>query len=82
MGRKKKFILEFKLQCVLEFLEDSQSERTISKKYNINQKLVNDWIRIYRYNGLNGLLPKKYTSYDSNFKLKVIKTIEKENLSI
>lgn len=79
MGRKEKFTLEFKYQCVLEVLESSQSERTVSNKYNINQKLVNDWVRIYRY---NGLLPKKYTSYDSNFKLKVIQTIEEENLTL
>ena len=78
MGRKEKF----KLQCVLEVLEASQSERKVSKKYNIDQKSVNDWVRIYQYNGINGLLPKKYINYDSNFNLKVIKTIKEENLSL
>lgn len=75
MIRKVKYILDFKLHCVLKVIEGCHSENSVASYYSIDHKSVNDWVRIYRYNGLEGLKPKKYTNYDPVFKLRVINTI-------
>jgi transposase len=82
MGRKVKYTLDFKLHCVLKVIENGHSENSVASYYSIDHKSLNDWVRNYLYNGLEGLKPKKYTNYDPAFKLKVIKTIKAENLSL
>lgn len=52
MTRQLKHSFEFKLRCVLEVVEEFKSENSVSKRYKINHKLVNDWVRIYRYSGI------------------------------
>lgn len=82
MERKVKYTLDFKLHCVLKVLEDGYSGNSVARNYSVDQKSVNSWVRIYQHSGLNGLKPKKNTTYEPDFKLKVIKTIEEENLSL
>jgi transposase len=82
MTRKVKYGVAFKLRCVKEVLEKHRTIRSISKNENIHISLLKKWISDYRNLGITGLEPKKNQTYCVEFKLKVIKTITSQYLSL
>lgn len=48
----------------------------------LNESNIRKWVSVYKSDGKTGLLPKKNQAYSINFKLKVLKAIEKEFLSL
>ena len=83
MERKVKYNLAFKLQCVKEVLEDYRSVSSISSREGFSESLLRKWISEYQSKGIDGLIPKhKNKKYSQSFKYNVLKTIERENLSL
>ena len=82
MERKVKYDYTFKLECVELVVKKHYSNEYVSKLKNINESNVRKWVGFYRAFGKEGLLPRKNNKYSIAFKLKVLKSIEKESLSL
>ena len=82
MERKVKYDYAFKLECVELVLKKHYSDGYVSKLKQISRWSVRKWVSFYKVYGEVGLLPKKNQSYSVEFKLKVLKTIEKKSLSL
>ena len=82
MERKVKYDYAFKLECVELVLKKHYSDRYVSKLKQIPRWNVRKWVIFYKTYGEIGLLPRMNQSYSTEFKLKVVKAIEKESLSL
>jgi transposase len=83
MARKVKYDLAFKLKCVLEVLENYTTANILSSRKGFDESSLRKWILDYQTKGIDGLTPKSTNNkYSQSFKYKVIRTIERENLSI
>ena len=82
MGRKVKYDYAFKLECVELVLKQHYSALNVAKLKGLNKSNIRKWVSFYKAYGEVGLLPRINQSYSSDFKLKVLKNIEKESLSL
>ena len=82
MERKVKYDYAFKLECVELVLKKHYSDRFVSKLKEASRSNIRKWISFYKTYGEIGLLPRINQSYSIDFKLKVLKTLEKESLSL
>lgn len=83
MERKVKYNLTFKLKCVKEALENYTSVNSISSREGFSESLLREWLSDYQSKGIYGLIPKhKNNTYSQSFKYNVLKSIERENLSL
>lgn len=82
MGRKTKYTLEFKLRCVEEVLKHHRTIGSVAIANGFSESNLRKWIGFYNKYGANGLLPRKNQIYDVDFKLKVLRTIDKKFLSL
>ena len=82
MERKVKYDYIFKLECVELVLKKHYSSQYVSKLKGPNESNIRKWVSFYRTYGEAGLLPRINQSYSAIFKVKVLKTIEKESLSL
>ena len=82
MGRKVKYDYAFKLECVELVLKQHFTDGYVSKLKQIPRWNIRKWVSFYKAYGEIGLLPRKNQSYSVEFKLKVLKTLEKESLSL
>ncbi|MFV0229602.1 helix-turn-helix domain-containing protein [Empedobacter falsenii] len=82
MARKVKYDVAYKLRCVKEVLEKHHSVHSISHQEGISGSLLRKWIADYHNQGISGIEPKKNQTYSVEFKLKVIKSITKQFLSL
>jgi transposase len=83
MERKVKYDYAFKLRCVEEVLNKYCSVNSVAKANGFSHVELNKWIGFYIKYGKEGLMPRfKNQIYSVNFKLKVIKAIEKKSLSL
>lgn len=82
MGRKVTYDLAFKLKCVNLVVEHHYSCCSVSKKENIDESMIRRWVDSYHHYGLLGLEPRKNQSYSIDFKLKVLKEIEENHLTL
>ena len=82
MERKVKYDYTFKLECVELVLKKHYSEGYVSKLKQIPRWNIRKWVSFYKTYGDIGLLPRINQSYSAEFKLKVLKTLEKESLSL
>lgn len=58
---------------MVEMYESKQfSNREISRHLKMAHAVINSWLSIYKYHGLEGLLTPAYTSYPESFKLQVV----------
>lgn len=55
-----KYDLELKITIVNEYLSGTISYPYLAKKYRIRVSDIQDWVMIYKTNGIEGLKPKKY----------------------
>lgn len=63
--------------------EQYRSSKSLSTEYGITHSLFEDWFKIYEHQGAHGLLPRKGKRvFSPSFKLEVLKTISKENLTL
>ena len=82
MERKVKYDYAFKLECVKLVLEKYYSCNYVSNQKGLNESNIRKWIGFYKEYGAIGLLPRKNQSYSLGFKLKVLKAIDKDLLSL
>jgi len=82
MERKVKYDYAFKLECVKLVLEKHYSCNHVSKQKGPDESNIRKWVGFYRQYGSSGLLPRKNQSYSVSFKLKVLKAIDKDLLSL
>ena len=82
MERKVKYDYGFKLECIKLIIEQDHSCETVSKQKCVHETIIRKWLRFYNAYGQNGLLPRKNQHYSIDFKLKVLKAITDEHLSL
>lgn len=82
MERKVKYNYEFKLLCVEEVLNNHRSTESVSIEKDISQTNLRRWVGFFRKYGREGLVSRKNQNYSSDFKLKVMLTIDKKSLSL
>jgi transposase len=82
MERKVKYDYAFKLECVELVLKKHHSDGYVSKLKQIPRWNIRKWVSFYKVYGEVGLLPRINQSYSAEFKIKVLKTIEKKSLSL
>ena len=82
MERKVKYDYAFKLECVELVLKKHYSSQYVSKLKGLNESNIRKWVSFYKTYGEVGLLPRINQTYSAIFKIKVLKTIEKESLSL
>ena len=82
MERKVKYSYDFKLRCVNEVLKQHFSINSVAIKNGIDHKSVDLWISFYQKYGKFGLLPRKNKSYNVDFKIRVLKSIQEKSLSL
>jgi transposase len=82
MERKVKYDYAFKLECVELVLKKHYSIISVSKLKGLNKSDILKWVSFYKAYGKAGLLTGKNQIYTPEFKLKVLKTLEKESLSL
>jgi transposase len=82
MERKVKYDYAFKLECVKLIIEQSHSCESASAQKGVHESIIRKWLMFYNAYGLDGLLPRKNRDYSIDFKLKVLKTISEQNLSL
>ncbi|WP_277115549.1 transposase [Chryseobacterium sp.] len=81
MYRKEKFSVAFKLECINLYKKSHRSIESIATEKGFNESNLRKWIGFYSKYGISGLYPRKNRNYSLNFKIKVLKTIETENIS-
>jgi transposase len=82
MERKLKYDYAFKLACVELVLKKHYSKAFVSNLKGLNKSTIRKWVSFYQSYGKAGLLARKNNKYSIDFKLNVLKTIEKECLSL
>jgi transposase len=82
MSRKVKYSYELKLSCVKALIEDHQSIPYVCGHYGVSESLLDRWSFIYRQLGCKGLESKQYQLFSPAFKIKVLRAIEKQGLSL
>jgi len=74
MGRKSEIIPEIKIRAVEDYLSGKASVLEISESLSIYSGTVRTWLRVYKSEGVNGLIQKSTNnSYTSEFKLQAVK---------
>lgn len=81
MSRQVKYDVGFKLKAVHRVLSGKSSAGQIAASLEINLKMLRKWVKFYQTYGTSGLRPQ-HNRYSASFKLQVIETYHKENLSL
>lgn len=82
MGRKVKYDLPFKVNCVKLVLEKHHSVCFIANREYVDRRQLSRWLQDYMKYGVNGLIPKTNQTYSTLFKLKVVEFTLKNKLSL
>ncbi|MNX92662.1 Transposase [compost metagenome] len=82
MERKVKYSYEFKLECAELVVDKHYSYESVSIQKGTSESNIRKWVSFYREYGKIGLLPRKNQVYPIDFKLKVIKSIDTDLLSL
>ena len=82
MERKVKYDYTFKFECVELVIKEHYSFESVGNKKGVSKSNIKKWVRFYIQYGENGLVPRKNRSYSSDFKFKVLQSIQKESLSL
>lgn len=81
MRKNKKHSFEFRLQIVEDVIKRRYSIEDVSRKEHIHHSVVERWVAFYRKFGINGLRPIR-NAYSNDFRLKVVKAMKSESLSL
>jgi transposase len=82
MERKVKYDYAFKLECVALVLKKHYSNQYVSNLKGPNESNIRKWVGFFKTYGKVGLSARKNQSYPIGFKIKVLKAIDKESLSL
>ena len=78
---KSKYSLEFKIRAVRRYQKGDIGSDALGKELGIRGSLLRNWVGDYDANGALGLERVRNSIYTKTFKLKVIQSVERENLS-
>ncbi|MGB0838356.1 MAG: transposase [Flavobacteriaceae bacterium] len=82
MSRNPKYSSSFKLSAVEKVLYSKCSIVKVCEELGIEKSILRQWVKVYNLYGSKGLEPRsRNTKYTYSFKLKVIKSIDKNGLS-
>lgn len=82
MERKVKYDYTFKLECVELVLKGYHSLECVSTLKSTSKSSIRNWVCNYKAYGAIGLLARKNASYPVDFKLKVLRAMQKQSLSL
>ncbi len=82
MERKVKYDYAFKLECVELVTNKHYSCESVSNIKGLSESNIRKWVSFYREYGKVGLLPRKNQVYSIDFKIKVLRSIDKDLLSL
>jgi len=82
MERKVKYDYAFKIECIKLIIEQDHSCESVSVQKGVHESIIRMWLRFYNAYGSDGLLPRKNQDYPIDFKLKVLKSIAEQHLSL
>lgn len=82
MGRQSKYDYAFRLRCVEAVLKQHCSIKSVARENGFNESNLRLWLGFYEAYGPMGLKQCRKQHYDTTFKLKVLKAIAKDALSL
>ncbi len=82
MERKLKYDYAFKLECVKLVIDKYYSYDLVANNKGISKSNIRKWVSFYKAYGKIGLLPRKNRSYSLDFKVKLLKSISTDSLSL
>jgi len=82
MERKVKYDYAFKLECVELVLKKHASAVSVSKLKGPDESNIRKWVSFYKTYGKVGLLPRKNQAYSIDLKIKILRSIDKNLLSL
>lgn len=82
MNKRNKYDYDFRLQCVEAVMKDKRSVESVARERGFNESNLRLWIGFYQKYGKPGLVSKGKQHFDASFKLKVLRAIDTECLSL
>jgi len=82
MERKVKYDYAFKLECVELVLKKHASAVSVSKLKGSDESNIRKWVSFYKTFGKVNLLPRKNQTYSIDLKIKILRSIGKNLLSL
>lgn len=81
MSKRSKYSPKEKYQIISEVMDGRHSVNTVAKKYALSWTTINDWIRKYNDEGVEGLKESiTWKRYDSELKLKAVLAVINEEM--
>lgn len=83
MSKRSNYSPKEKYQIISEVMDGRHSVNTVAKKYALSWTTINDWIRKYNDEGVEGLKESTtWKRYDSELKLKAVLAVINEEMSL
>ncbi len=82
MNKRNKYNYSFRLQCVEAVLKDKRSVKAVAREKGFEESNLRLWVGFYKRYGCSGLVSGGKRQYDARFKLKVLKAIDTQCLSL
>lgn len=83
MSKRSKYSPKEKYQIISEVMDGRHSVNTVAKKYALSWRTINDWIRKYNDEGVEGLKESTtWKRYDSELKRKAVLAVINEEMSL
>lgn len=80
--KRNKFSIDKKEQIVLSILNGNESYKRVALKHQTSHRLISLWVDCYKLHGKTGLSFNNRTNYSGDFKLRLVKQMEREALSL
>jgi len=82
MGKRIKYDAAFRLKCIEAVFKEHRSVNSVAEEYGFSRSNLHLWLDFYEAYGLAGLEDRGKRKYDTDYKLKVLRTIDEERLSL
>ena len=80
---KSSYTPEFRAKIAQEYLNGNCSRKDLSKKYNIPESAIRDWINVYKTHGINAFINTNGNKqYTKDFKIQCVEAVLKGESSV
>ena len=80
---KSSYTPEFRAKIAQEYLNGNCSRKDLSKKYNIPESTIRDWINVYKTHGINAFINTNGNKqYTKDFKIQCVEAVLKGESSV
>ena len=80
---KSSYTPEFRAKIAQEYLNGNCSRKDLSKKYNIPESTIRDWINVYKTHGINAFINTNGNKqYTRDFKIQCVEAVLKGESSV